>query len=158
LGFQSKSCSFERGGQRENARACARSLSPTRSAQTPHVASSLQRRYGETCAAKILLLRGAFTSPPGKPAFASSPQGPPHTPPRERERDPLHPRCLPSMSIPKRVGSSALPAVSSLANPFGSGAFCFLRAPRLDKAGDRQDRAHWCNSSPEGDCPPVFHT
>jgi hypothetical protein len=37
-----------------NARACGGSLSPTRSAQTPHVASSLRRRYGETCAAKIL--------------------------------------------------------------------------------------------------------
>jgi hypothetical protein len=37
-----------------NARACGGSLSPTRSAQTPHVASSFRRRYGETCAAKIL--------------------------------------------------------------------------------------------------------
>jgi len=44
-------------------------------------------------------------------------RGPPHAPPRERKCDPLHPRCLPSMGFPKRVGSSARPAVSSLAAP-----------------------------------------
>jgi hypothetical protein len=35
----------------------AGTLSPTRSLQTPHVASPLQRRYGETCAAKSSMKR-----------------------------------------------------------------------------------------------------
>lgn len=51
------------------------------------------------------------------PAFTKSPRGPHHAPPRERECDPPHPRCLPSMDHPKRGGSSAPPAVSSSATP-----------------------------------------
>jgi hypothetical protein len=85
-----------------------------------------QARFGagmERPAPRRPSLRGAFTSPPGKPAFTGSPQGPHHAPPRERERDPPRPRCLPSIEHPKRVGSSAQPAVSSLDKPLNPAPF-----------------------------------
>jgi len=75
------------------------SLSPTWSARTPPVASSFQRRL-EKPTLKV--------NPVGYPrarragfAFTCPLKGPPYAFPREGERAPLHPRCLPSTSCPR---------------------------------------------------------
>jgi hypothetical protein len=69
--------------------------------------------------ASIWLLR-ARSPPPGAMARSlavavpCSETGPPHTHPREGERDPLHPRCLPSSDSPCRGSPCPPQAVPSL--------------------------------------------
>ena len=70
-------------------------ISPTRSARTPHVASTLRRRHGDTCAVETLETR-VSTSSPGRAPLSQSCRrvGLLLVSPREREYNRLHPRCL----------------------------------------------------------------
>jgi hypothetical protein len=111
-------------------RASGGSLSPTRSAQAPHVASSLRRRYGETCAAKTLFTR-SLHEPAWQPRFRGiTARAAPHAPSRKGARS-AAPK-VPSIDRASLKGwaPSAQPAVSSLAMPLDPALFysCVLQA------------------------------
>jgi len=86
------------------------------------------RRKPEKPPPKMPPQRGISTGSPGETPLSRKPQleGPPHTPSREGERIPPHPRCLPSTGPPPKECALA-PAVFCLqrAAEQRAGAFSF---------------------------------
>jgi hypothetical protein len=109
--------------------------------------ASFRSLLARACLASIRLLRARSPPPGPRPASLRSrfrsETGPPHTHPREGERDPLHPRCLPSSDSPCRGSPRPPQAVPSLWSG-DAGAFFVPRAARAFDEASGSARTRSC--------------
>jgi hypothetical protein len=100
---------WPRGAAPSTAIARGESFAPTRSARTPHVASSPRSPVGVSGAVGATFVTRRNELPSARrsraaasveTAAAARRTGPPPAPPREGRNVPLHPRCLPSPNSP----------------------------------------------------------